>query len=92
VLTRLDAYAVGIAAWRLGAGRARKEDPVQAGAGVEIHAKPGDTVREGDVLLTLHTDTPERFDRAEAALDGGIEISPEGSGYETPDVVIDRVA
>jgi thymidine phosphorylase len=92
VLTRLDAYAVGVAAWRLGAGRARKEDPVQAGAGVQLHAKPGDRVTEGEVLLTLHTDTPERFDRAEAALDGGIEISPEGSGYETPDVVIDRVA
>ena len=45
VLTRLDAYGVGVAAWRLGAGRARKEDPVQAGAGVELHAKPGDTVR-----------------------------------------------
>jgi len=92
VLTRLDAYAIGVAAWRLGAGRARKEDPVQAGAGVQLHAKPGDRVTEGEVLLTLHTDTPERFDRAEAALDGGIEISPEGSGYETPDVVIDRVA
>jgi len=92
VLARLDAYAVGVAAWRLGAGRARKEDPVQAGAGVQLHAKPGDRVTEGEVLLTLHTDTPERFDRAEAALDGGIEISPEGSGYETPDVVIDRVA
>ena len=47
VLTRLDALAVGVAAWRLGAGRARKEDPVQAGAGVELHAKPGDTVRAG---------------------------------------------
>ncbi len=47
VLTRLDAYDVGVAAWRLGAGRARKEDPVQAGAGVELHAKPGDTVTEG---------------------------------------------
>jgi thymidine phosphorylase len=92
VLTRLDAYAIGVAAWRLGAGRARKEDPVQAGAGVQLQAKPGDRVTEGEVLLTLHTDTPERFDRAEAALDGGIEISPEGSGYETPDVVIDRVA
>ena len=45
--------------WRLGAGRARKEDPVQAGAGVELHAKPGDTVRAGQPLLTLHTDTPE---------------------------------
>ena len=48
VLTELDAYAVGVAAWRLGAGRARKEDPVQAGAGIEMHAKPGDTVRGGE--------------------------------------------
>ena len=82
--------AVGVAAWRLGAGRARKEDPVQAGAGVEMHAKPGDTVREGDVLLTLHTDTPERFARAEEALDGGIEIG--GTASEATSVVIDRIA
>ena len=61
ILTTLDAYAVGLAAWRLGAGRARKEDPVQAGAGVEIHAKPGDLVTAGQPLLTLHTDTPEKF-------------------------------
>ena len=64
VLSRLDALAVGMAAWRLGAGRARKEDPVQAGAGVEMHAKPGDRVTEGQPLLTLHTDEPERFDGA----------------------------
>ncbi len=64
VLERLDALAVGVAAWRLGAGRARQGEPVQAGAGVVLHAKPGDTVRAGQPLLTLHTDTPERFDRA----------------------------
>ncbi len=58
VLTRLDALAVGMAAWRLGAGRARKEDPVQAGAGVEWHARPGDTVTAGSPLFTLHTDEP----------------------------------
>src|SRR5690606_9990108 len=63
VLTKLDAYDVGIAAWRLGAGRARREDSVQAGAGVVMHAKPGDAVRKGEPILTLHTDTPERFDR-----------------------------
>jgi len=68
VLERMDALAVGVAAWRLGAGRARKEDEVQAGAGVQLHVKPGDRVRAGDPLLTLHTDTPERFDRARAAL------------------------
>ena len=56
VLTQLDAYKVGVAAWRLGAGRARKEHSVQAGAGVVMHAKPGASVRGGDPLLTLHTD------------------------------------
>jgi thymidine phosphorylase len=74
-LTRLDAYAVGIAAWRLGAGRARKEDPVQAGAGVELHAKPGDRVTSGAPLLTLHTDTPERFAVALEALSDAFDIA-----------------
>lgn len=74
VLTRLDALAVGMAAWRLGAGRARKEDPVQAAAGVRLHAKPGDTVRAGEALMTLCTDTPERFDRAQAAVEGSFTI------------------
>ncbi len=92
VLTRLDALAVGTASWRLGAGRARKEDPVQAGAGVEMHAKPGDTVVEGQPLLTLHTDEPDRFARAEAALDGGIEVAAEGTAYTPTPIVIDRVA
>jgi thymidine phosphorylase len=89
VLTRLDAMAVGLAAWRLGAGRARKEDPVQAAAGVTLHAKPGDRVTEGQPLLTLHTDEPERFDRALAALEGGVAV---GSSYDGPGLVLDRVA
>jgi thymidine phosphorylase len=91
VVTELDALAVGLAAWRLGAGRARKEDPVQAGAGVEMHAKPGDKVGAGQPLLTLHTDEPERFARALAALDGGVAVSA-NSGYEPVPLVIDRVA
>jgi thymidine phosphorylase len=92
VLTRLDALAVGVAAWRLGAGRARKEDPVQAAAGVELHAKPGALVRAGEPLMTLHTDTPERFERAVAALDGGFTIAPEGSRPDLLPLVIERVA
>ncbi|WP_174867285.1 thymidine phosphorylase [Nocardia arthritidis] len=68
VLTRLDAMPVGIAAWRLGAGRARQGDPVQAGAGVEIHVRPGDSVVAGQPLFTLHTDTPEAFSGASDAL------------------------
>ncbi|EMF00256.1 thymidine phosphorylase [Streptomyces mobaraensis NBRC 13819 = DSM 40847] len=92
VLTTLDAYAVGVSAWRLGAGRARKEDPVQAGAGIEMHAKPGDTVTAGQPLLTLHTDTPEKFDYALAALDGGIEIAAPGTDFTPNPIVLDRIA
>ncbi|WP_199176305.1 thymidine phosphorylase [Actinomyces qiguomingii] len=91
VLTRLDALGVGVAAWRLGAGRARKEDPVQAVAGVEMHAKPGDQVRAGQVLLTLHTATPERFERARAALEDTISICPADSP-EAQDAVARRRA
>ncbi|MGZ6924934.1 thymidine phosphorylase [Oryzihumus sp.] len=92
VLTSLDALQVGVAAWRLGAGRARKEDQVQAGAGVEMHAKPGATVRAGEPLLTLHTDTPEKFDRALEALEGAYFIAPEGSRPDLLPLVIDRIS
>ena len=76
-LARLDALAVGTAAWRLGAGRARKEDAVSAAAGVICLAKPGDRVRAGQPLLELRADEPERFGPALAALDGAIDISAE---------------
>ncbi|MCK8677102.1 thymidine phosphorylase [Streptomyces lichenis] len=92
VLTRLDAYAVGVAAWRLGAGRARKEDPVQAGAGVELHAKPGETVTAGQPLLTLHTDTPEKFDYALKSLDAAWDIAPSGTAHQPTPIVLDRIA
>ncbi|MEU3835314.1 thymidine phosphorylase [Streptomyces microflavus] len=92
VLTRLDAYDVGVAAWRLGAGRARKEDPVQAGAGVELHAKPGDTVTEGQPLMTLHTDTPEKFDYALKALPDAYDIAPAGTSFAALPVVRERIA
>ena len=91
VLERLDAMAVGVAAWRLGAGRARQGEPVQAGAGVQLHAKPGDRVRAGERLLTLHTDTPERFDRALAALDGAWSLTPGDHPRTTPPLVLDRI-
>jgi len=92
VLTQLDALKVGIAAWRLGAGRARKEDVIQAGAGIEMHAKPGAVLRAGDPLMTLHTDTPERFDRAIEALDGAYFIAPEDSRPDLLPLVIDRIS
>ena len=74
VLETLDALAVGVASWRLGAGRAVKEDPVQAGAGIEIHEKPGATVKKGQPLLTLHTDDEWRIARALESLEGGVMI------------------
>ena len=89
VLTRLDAFAVGVAAWRLGAGRARKEDPVSPGAGVVMHAKPGDNVREGEPLLELRADDATRFARALEALDGGYEVA--GAPPPRP-LIIERVA
>jgi thymidine phosphorylase len=92
VLTQLDALKVGTAAWRLGAGRARKEDTVQAGAGVELHAKPGAVLRAGDPLMTLHTDTPERFGRAIEALDGACFIAPDGSRPDLLPLVIERIS
>ncbi|MEV4168485.1 MULTISPECIES: thymidine phosphorylase [unclassified Nonomuraea] len=89
VLTRLDAYAVGLAAWRLGAGRARKEDPVSFGAGVVLHAKPGDLVRAGQPLMTLHADETGRFERALEALDGGYAVGD--AGEEQLPLIIDRI-
>jgi thymidine phosphorylase len=77
-LTRLDALAVGTAAWRLGAGRARKEDAVSATAGVICLAKPGDRVQAGQPVLELRADSPERFGAALAALDGALEVSDQG--------------
>lgn len=91
VLTSLDAMDVGVAAWRLGAGRARREDPVQAGAGVRLHAKPGDVVRRGQPLATMLTDTPERFERARPLLEGAATISPMGSRPEMS-LILERVS
>ena len=77
-LTGLDALAVGIAAWRLGAGRARKEDDVSASAGIICLAKPGEAVQAGQPLLELRADEPERFGPALAALEGAVAISDQG--------------
>ncbi|WP_440901535.1 thymidine phosphorylase [Actinosynnema sp.] len=89
VLTGLDAYAVGVAAWRLGAGRARKEDPVQAGAGVRCLVKPGASVTAGQPIAELHTDTPEAFDAAFETLRAGVELN--GEVTERSALVIDTI-
>jgi thymidine phosphorylase len=89
VITGMDALAVGTAAWRLGAGRARKEDAVQYAAGLLCRAKPGDTVAAGDPLFELHTDTPERFEAALAELAGAVSIG--AAAFERPGIVLDTV-
>jgi thymidine phosphorylase len=76
VLTKQEALPFGIAAWRLGAGRARPQDPVQHAAGIDLHAKPGDEVVEGQPLFTLSADEPERFERALEALEGAWAVGP----------------
>ena len=75
IISSMNALQVGISAWRLGAGRERQGEKVQAGAGIEIHAKPGAQVKKGDPIFTLHTDEAARFERAEAALDGAVLIA-----------------
>ncbi len=88
-LTRLDAYGVGVAAWRLGAGRARKQDPVSATAGVTWQAGVGDYVHEGQPLLELHTDHAERIPRALEALEGAIGVDTDD---ELLPLIVDRIA
>jgi thymidine phosphorylase len=91
VLTRLDALSVGTAAWRLGAGRARKEDPVQAGAGVIWHARPGGQVTAGQPLFTLLTDDAPRIARALESLEGGYDIAAPGTSYEPTPLILVRI-
>ncbi len=88
-IASMDAMAVGLAAWRLGAGRARKEDPVQAAAGVTWTASVGDRVTAGQPLFTLHTDTPERFERAQAALAEAVTISD--ADVDRGPIVLERI-
>lgn len=92
VLTEQHALAFGIAGWRLGAGRARQEDAVVFGAGIELHAKPGDTVAAGDPLFTLHADDGARFERALEAVEGAYTIAPEGTHFAPRKLIADRIS
>ena len=92
VVTGLDAMAVGVAAWRLGAGRSRPGEAVQAAAGVELAAHIGDQVRAGEVLARLHTDTPERVARAVESIEGAWDLSAPGTAVGERRIVIDRIA
>ena len=89
----MDAMKVGLAAWRLGAGRSRQGEAVQAGAGIEIHAKPGDVVAAGAPLYTLHTDTPAAFARAQESLTNSVTIGdlPKDGKIDRLPLVVERI-
>ncbi len=90
-ISSMDALKVGVSAWRLGAGRERQGEKVQAGAGIEIHAKPGEKIEAGAPLFTLHTDEPERFARAHEALHGAVVISTDGFVAPRLPLVVTRI-
>jgi thymidine phosphorylase len=87
-LTRMDALKVGVAAWRLGAGRSKQGEQLQLGAGIEIHAKPGEEVKADQPLFTLHTDKPELFTRAQESLQGAVEYD---SNYQRLPLIVERI-
>jgi thymidine phosphorylase len=86
----MDAMKVGVAAWKLGAGRSKQGEKVQAGAGIELHAKPGDEILVGQLLMTLHTDEPERFPHALEALEGSVTIVDGGEVNRLP-LIVERI-
>ena len=90
-IASMDALKVGVSAWRLGAGRERQGEKVQAGAGIEIHAKPGEKIEVGAPLFTLHTDEPERFPRALEVLNGAVVISESGVLAPRLPLVVTRI-
>ena len=91
VVTHMDAMSVGIAAWRLGAGRAVQGEKLQLGAGIEIHAKPGEHIQAGSPLYTLHTDESPRFDRALEALNASFTIGSQTDPIHRLPLIIDRI-
>ena len=90
-LSSMDAMSVGIAAWRLGAGRSKQGEKVSFGAGIEIHVKPGAQVKKGDLIYTLHADDPSRFVRAQNALENSFEISQDGSVADRLPLIIEKI-
>ena len=90
IITTMDAMKVGVSAWRLGAGRSKQGEQVQAGAGIEMHAKPGDYIKAGAPLFTLHTDEAPRFERALEILDGAVAIIENGTVNRLP-LVLERI-
>jgi thymidine phosphorylase len=90
-LSSMDAMSVGIAAWRLGAGRSKQGEKVSFGAGIEIHAKPGAQVKKGDLIYTLNADESARFERAQSALQNSIVISQDGSVAPRLPLILEKI-
>ena len=90
-IIEMNAMSVGISAWRLGAGRSRQGETVQAGAGIEIHAKPGESITAGAPLFTLHTDDSPRFERALEALQGAVRISSTGEKVDRLPLILEKI-
>ncbi len=90
-IIEMNAMSVGISAWRLGAGRSRQGEAVQAGAGIEIHAKPGESITAGAPLFTLHTDDSPRFERALEALQGAVRISSTGEKVDRLPLILEKI-
>ena len=90
-LSSMDAMSVGIAAWRLGAGRSKQGEKVSFGAGIEIHAKPGAQVKKGDLIFTLHADESARFERAQSALKNSFSISQDGSVAARLPLILEKI-
>ena len=90
-LSSMDAMSVGIAAWRLGAGRSKQGEKVSLGAGIEIHTKPGAQVKKGDAIFTLHADEPARFARALDSLTNSFSISNDGSVAPRLPLIVERI-
>ena len=90
-IIEMNAMKIGVSAWRLGAGRSRQGEKVQAGAGIEIHAKPGQEIKAGQPLFTLHTDEVARFERAVEVLDGAVRISSTGEKVERLPLILEKI-
>ena len=90
-LSSMDAMSVGIAAWRLGAGRSKQGEKVSFGAGIEILAKPGAQLKKGDLIYTLHADESARFGRAQSALQNSSVISQDGSVAPRLPLILEKI-
>lgn len=91
VVVAQDAYKFGVGAWRLGAGRARAADPVVHSAGIDLAVKPGDAVRKGDLLYTLHAENADRFALALDSLDGALELGEPGTEVSVTPLIAERI-